>query len=938
MSISFTANMINIRGNKNTICSIALIAVLALSTFAILLPKVSGQATGTGVNLPQWAYINAFPTPTGVGQPINIFAWTANLPPTANGAYGDRWNNITIIETLPDGTKTTLGPYISDPVGTTFQTITPTVAGNYTFQAIFPGHVINNVPNGIDPTQMAQAQAYAAANNVPLATAEARFVSGWSFLGDYYAPATSDIATVTVQSTAIPYGPAFPLPAEYWSTPVSQSGHSPNWIYVTGDWLAQGIAPNYSTMNPENAIGGNINDFTQPPTSAHIAWTKPINFGGVAGNPQAIPTGGDNYYSYLSYETMNAPGIILNGQYYFNTPNPPEYGFMDVSLTTGQVVWYQNGTDAWAGTNSPNPLQIGGFNKNSYPQLSFAQEMDYESPNQHGMIDTLWAIWTASNGSSVWSAFDPMTGNWECNLWNVPGYAVSFSSPSLTTDPFGDMLIYTTNLAAKTLTIWNSTSAIENTYETSSTLSQNGASLFYGNSSNSYWFYRPALGQQIDARMEGNTVFPITGTIPTTPSNPLLFAIDQADQEMIFTTLPAVLGTPSYPTPNNYYQFAISINPTTMGQVLWSQTYTRPAGNVTVDFSQNYLGNGVFAMFQKETRLWMAFSAHTGDLLWTSPSPELDNHMYGVTGGMYNGVIYSGDSSGTGGNVYAYNSTTGTLLFDSQTGSFGYGGYWVNTPASIKAFAADNVYIGQTEHSPGPNLEPGEILGDINATTGAPIWNITCWPGAVSIADGYLVCLNNYDNQLYAFAKGPTQTTVGYTWSNTGQNLVIQGSVLDKSAGTTQPSIAMRFPNGVAAVSDASQTPWMEYVYMQNPAPTSATGVPVGITLIDPNGNIINEPSVTSDTSGHYSLNYKVSSGVPGTYTALATFSGSNSYWPSYSETSFTVDNAAKATPVPTATPTSVADMYFIPAIAGLFVLIIVGLIVLALLVLRKRP
>ncbi len=46
----------------------------------------------------------------------------------------------------------------------------------------------------------------------------------------------------------------------------------------------------------------------------------------------------------------------------------------------------------------------------------------------------------------------------------------------------------------------------------------------------------------------------------------------------------------------------------------------------------------------------------------------------------------------------------------------------------------------------------------------------------------------------------------------------------------------------------------------------------------------------------------------------------------------------APATPAPTAEPVqSTADMYFIPAIAGLFVLIIIVAIVLALLMLRKK-
>ena len=331
MSNHFAMNKLNIRGDKtNTIYSIVLIAILAVSTAAILLPLVKAQATGTGIDLPQWAFINAFPTPVGVGQPISIFFWTANLEPTANGAYGDRWTNMTIVETKPDGTSLTLGPYTSDPVGTIFETIIPTETGNYTFQGFFPGHLISETgAGGIDPVQMAQAQAYATAHNVPLSVGEAIYVSGWSYIGDYYEPCQSDVVTVNVQSTPIPGAAAYPLPTEYWATPVAQAGHVANWEYITGDWLQQGIAPNYQgTTQPENNIGGIINDFTQPPTTGHIAWTKPINFGGVAGTPQSIAASeGDGYYSYISYETEFTEAIIMNGMLYYNTPNPPEYGF-----------------------------------------------------------------------------------------------------------------------------------------------------------------------------------------------------------------------------------------------------------------------------------------------------------------------------------------------------------------------------------------------------------------------------------------------------------------------------------------------------------------------------------------------------------------------------------------------------------------------------------
>ena len=68
-----------------------------------------------------------------------------------------------------------------------------------------------------------------------------------------------------------------------------------------------------------------------------------------------------------------------------------------------------------------------------------------------------------------------------------------------------------------------------------------------------------------------------------------------------------------------------------------------------------------------------------------------------------------------------------------------------------------------------------------------------------------------------------------------------------------------------------------------------------------------------------------------------ASFAGSESYWPSHATTSFVVD-PSPATPMPTEAPMqSAADMYFVPAVAGLVILIIVGFAILALLMLKKR-
>jgi hypothetical protein len=168
-----------------------------------------------------------------------------------------------------------------------------------------------------------------------------------------------------------------------------------------------------------------------------------------------------------------------------------------------------------------------------------------------------------------------------------------------------------------------------------------------------------------------------------------------------------------------------------------------------------------------------------------------------------------------------------------------------------------------------------------------------------------------------------------------GSGLVIRGTVLDVSAGTQQQEQKADFPYGVPCVSDASQSSWMEYVYMQKPKPTNATGVPVSIDVIDANGNYRNIGNTTSDTSGTFSFNWTPD--ITGSYTVIATFAGTNSYWPSYSETSFAVDPAA-----PTASPYPVTilpptEMYIVgTGVAIIIAVAIVGALIL--MAVKKRP
>jgi hypothetical protein len=250
------------------------------------------------------------------------------------------------------------------------------------------------------------------------------------------------------------------------------------------------------------------------------------------------------------------------------------------------------------------------------------------------------------------------------------------------------------------------------------------------------------------------------------------------------------------------------------------------------------------------------------------------------------------------------------------------------------------LYVGTHEHSADTPLYKAERLHCLNVTTGETIWDLSGWayPMTFATADGVLIYWNNYDAQIYAIGKGPSATTVSAPdlAAQLGQSVTIKGSVLDISAGTKQNEQAARFPNGVAVVSEDSQTQWMAYVYMQKGKPTNTSGVPVSIDVIDANGNYRNIGMATSDASGTFS--YQWTPDIEGKYTVIATFAGSESYWPSYAESSFSVDSAAP-TSAPTEAPVqSPADMYFVPAVAGIIVAIVLVGVALALLLLRKRP
>ncbi len=205
------------------------------------------------------------------------------------------------------------------------------------------------------------------------------------------------------------------------------------------------------------------------------------------------------------------------------------------------------------------------------------------------------------------------------------------------------------------------------------------------------------------------------------------------------------------------------------------------------------------------------------------------------------------------------------------------------------------------------------------------------------IAEGSFVGFNNYDNQLYCFDKGRSSTTVTTAPAiNNPAKVLISGTVTDQSPGQTCLGIPAA---GTPAIADESMSAWMEYMYMQQPKPTNATGVPVSIDAIDPNGNLVHLGDTTSDINGQYAFlaDQSMLAAGAGIYTISVTFSGSNSYFSSSAETAMAYDLPAE-TVTPAPVPASIADLYFVPAIVGIIIAIIAVGAVMVLLMLRKRP
>ena len=812
--------------------------------------------------------------PDPVGIGQNVLLHFGN--PIALSYYPLGWENLTVTITKPDNTTITLGPFKTDSTGGTGAIFVPTQAGTYYLQAHFPEQV--------SPVTITKRTIVIPAGTVMLAD-------------------DSEKLALTVQEEPVPTYPGVPLPTEYWSRPIDSQFRE--WAPIAGNWLMR-----YTGYGMEPTIVPYNDD---APESPHVLWAKPLLGGafsplggGLSGGlldglPHAFEDGD-------AYEGLFGQPLIIGGVLYFNRYKSGgsyrvEQEVVAADLRTGEELWVRPLIDSNGGNR----------------RLSFGQTLNWNGFNIHEVYAYLW-----TTVGSTMHAYEASSGRWVYSMTNVPSGKILYG-------PNGELIKYTVNVAAGWMTKWNSTRVVTQK-----------RILDYGpTGSNHGSWLREFMGTTLDAStgIEWNKTLPtgIRGTLSDTFFTHRIFV----DERMIG----------EYRTPTSTNIWSVSLKPGQEGQLLFNTTW-QPPQNVTLSFGQSLsLEDGVFAIYGIEARQWWGFSLETGKQIWGPTEPQ--TYLDFIEGLALRPAIYNGKliTSGMGGIVYAYNVTTGELAWSyqakdpyalSETYQKETGGN--NWPMKPMFFTDGKVYLMETEHSPDDPKARGAPFIALDVDTGKEVFRVnsllkgTDWGGHAIIGDSIIATMDTYDQRVYAIGKGPSSTAVFASpeVSVYGSSVLIKGTVTDISPGTDDPSLMKRFPNGVPAVSDVSMGDWMLYVYKNFPRPTNVTGIEVSLSVIDSNGNYREIGTTTSNSDGFFTFTWQAD--IEGDYTVYAAFAGSKSYWPSHAVTSFVVD-PAPATTAPTAAPqASAADMYFVPAVAGIIVAIIIVGAVLALLTIRKRP
>jgi len=617
------------------------------------------------------------------------------------------------------------------------------------------------------------------------------------------------------------------------------------------------------------------NEYSTAPLSSHIIWANVVGISGLPGGYW-----GSQPYTQAGGFFAPLGNIVLDGKIYQSGKS----GYFDcIDLRTGETLWSAPGNPNFAHRLQP-----------------FYQTASQQ--NEGGISVSLWEVPGGFFGTPEWKSYDPFDGDLLQTITNAPLdiQTVAFLDGS----PY---VFIIQSPGGEGMTGPGSNPGFNNTRPM-------GIDYCYLIK----WDMSKVVGGDWSTGIVWNV-----STIDT--------SLDIYEGEVNVGDN-GFFGVRAYPYPeantvvvktHNAMQIMEGYDYTT-GAFLWRNN------NTVLDIGvQDPDGGaaGPIILLDGATQSYVAYDVKNGKEIWRATMGELPwgmvpNYCYCI----HNGVFYHGSYDG---HVYAVDTATGKQIWQSDYTGDEAESLYGHQPLNGMAVGADGVlyFSSETVYSLMPRTR-FHILVAINETTGKFLWKLPIGVSPTAIADGYLTGYDQDNGIQYCIGKGKTATSVTapLTTVPLGDEVLIQGFVKDMSPGAPD----------TPAVSDEDMDEWMDYLYGQNATllndPPTPTGVPVRLSIADPNGNCYEIGTVTSDSNGLYKTLWTPD--VEGEYTIYATFDGSNSYWGSYATTALGVSAApaSTATPEPAQAPID----YTLP-IVGSAIAMILAVAIVGLLILRKQ-
>ena len=840
--------MKTLKNMTKVITALVFILTLTVTTLSISLPvnAVVEQTIGP--------FMSVFPNPIGVSQTVTINVFTQPLPPSSN----DRFFDLKVTMTKPDGTTQTFGPSVSGPLGNAIWTYVPTEVGTYKFQFSIPD------------------QDFSEQYDI-------------KFLG-----ATGPEVDLVVQPNPVVGFPDISKSEEFWDFPINAQNRL--WADNMGPWLQASYDHTGSKYNP----------YTTGPKTAHIVWTWRNALGGLEG----ADFGAVAYAQGRAYESKNTPQISINNIYYQYGPIGDRvtapHNLNAIDMTTGKVIWSK-------------PIESAGVGVGTV--ALYGQIYRHDSVNQVGLHAYLWQL-----TGTEWRMFDAFTGDWIMSLTNVTTGGAS--GKMVLEKTTGRMFYYMINTRDGWMAMWNQTKCWDQstarsggvfTYQSDEIRAANGV---YGSQ------FRPRDGAENDWRkgIQWNVTIPSEKEWMDPTQMATLRLIDDV-QGVAVCLWPGDRFDP-YLTPKSITQ--------AYGYSLDNSNPRKLFGpiNVTVAMTTtSAIGEDLYILGDPNNRTYIAYDLQTGAKRWDSDQMSYPWGSYFSLGPtLCNDKLYASCYDG----FWCFDAETGEEVWQFSAGNAGIEtpyGTWVGRSGG-NAIGGGFVYWITGVWHPSAVMHRGDRLFCLEWNKGDHIWNITGMYEPPLLANGYLIAHNLYDNTVYCFSKGSSATTVEASPKVVarGSAVLIEGTVTDQSPAAKELVEKGRF-NMIPAIADTDMSPWMEYLYMDQPQPTSANGVPVYLTAIRSDGTEIDLGYVISSINGNY--HYLWTPPAQDTYRIVATFKGTDAYWPSVAETSLGVAGSP-ATPIE---PEPIVEAPFISIEAAIVAVVAVAFVigVVSYWVLKKR-